>query len=46
MNFVILCWVTPTCVSELNIIGSDNGLAPGWYQAIIWTNAAILLITP
>ena len=28
------------------IIGSDNGLLPGRRQAIIWTNAAILLIEP
>ena len=26
------------------IIGSDNGLSPGRRQAIIWTNAGILLI--
>ena len=26
--------------------GSDNGLSPGWRQAIIWTNAGILLIGP
>ena len=32
------------CVSKLNIIGSDNGLSPGRRQAIIWTNAGILLI--
>ena len=32
------------CVSELTIIGSDNGLSPGHRQAIIWTNDAILLI--
>ena len=32
------------CVSELTIIGSDNGLSPGRRQAIIWTNAGILLI--
>ena len=31
-------------VTELTIIGSDNGLLPGWRQAIIWTNAGILLI--
>ena len=31
-------------VSKLNIIGSDNGLPPGWRQAIIFTNAGILLI--
>ena len=34
------------CVSELTIIGSDNGLSPGRRQAIIWTNAGILLIGP
>ena len=28
------------------IIGSDNGLSPVWCQAIIWTNARILLIWP
>ena len=34
------------CVSKLNIISSDNGLSPGWHQAIIWTNVGILLIGP
>ena len=34
------------CVNKLTIIGSDNGLSPGRCQAIIWTNAAILLIVP
>ena len=34
------------CVSKLIIIGSDNGLPPGRRQAIIWTNAGILLIRP
>ena len=34
------------CVSRLTIIGSDNGLSPGRRQAIIWTNAGILLIRP
>ena len=29
-----------------NIIGSDNGLSPARHQAIIWTNAEILLIGP
>ena len=38
--------VTHICVSKLNIIGSDNGLSPGRRQAIIWTNAGILLIGP
>ena len=32
------------CVNKLTIIGSDNGLSPGRRQAIIWTNAGILLI--
>ena len=32
------------CVSKLVIIGSNNGLLPGRLQAIIWTNAGILLI--
>ena len=31
---------------KLIIIGSDNGLSPGRRQAIIWTNAGILLIGP
>ena len=35
--------VTHICVTELTIIGSDNGLSPGRRQAIIWTNAGILL---
>ena len=48
------CWVlkvlthwrqdTYICVSKLTIIGSDNGLLPVQCQAIIWTNAGILLI--
>ena len=36
--------VTHICVSKLTINGSDNGLSPGRRQAIIWTNAGILLI--
>ena len=36
--------VTHICVSELPIIGSDNGLSPGRRQAIIWKNAGLLLI--
>ena len=32
------------CVGKLT--GSDNGLLPGRRQAIIWTNAGILLIGP
>ena len=38
--------VTHICVSKLTIIGSDNGLSPGRRQAIIWTNAGLLLIRP
>ena len=35
--------VTHISVGNLTIIGSDNGLSPGRRQAIIWTNAGILL---
>ena len=38
--------VTHICVSDLTSIGSDNGLSPGRHQAIIRTNAGILLIRP
>ena len=38
--------MTHICVCNLTIIGSDNGLSPGRRQAIIWTNAGILLIEP
>ena len=37
-------WVMHICVSKLTITGSDNGLSPDQRQAIIWTNAGILLI--
>ena len=49
---------SPQCVNSLcnegriyasvnyAIIGSDNGLSPARRQAIIWTNAGILLIGP
>ena len=52
-SYKATCWplsvthwgrVTHICVSVLTIIGSDNGLAPGRRQAIIWINAEILLI--
>ena len=36
--------MTHICVGKLTIICSDNRLAPGRRQAIIWTNAGILLI--
>ena len=32
------------CISDLTIIGPDNGLSPGPPQAIIRTSAGILLI--
>ena len=38
--------VTHICVGKLTIIGSDNGLSPGRRQAIFWTNAGILSISP
>ena len=34
------------CIGNLTTIGSDNGLSPDQRQAIIWTNAGILLIEP
>ena len=47
---LVACWpthwgpVTHICVGNLTIIGSDNGLSPGWRQAITWTNVGILSI--
>ena len=38
--------VTHICVSKLTNSGSDNDLWPGRRQAVIWTNAGILLIWP
>ena len=38
--------VTHIYVGNLTIIASDNGLSPERRQAIIWTNAGILLIGP
>ena len=38
--------MTHICVSKLTSIGSDNGLSPDRHQAIIWTNAGIMLIGP
>ena len=49
MGYHLTHWgrVTHLCISKLTIIGSNNGLSsPGWCQAIIWTNAGILLIQP
>ena len=38
--------VTHICVSELTIIGPDNGLSPSRCQAIIWIHAGIMVIWP
>ena len=38
--------VTHICISKLPIISPDNGLSPSRRQAIIWTNAGILLTEP
>ena len=38
--------VTHLCINKLNIIGSANGLSPGWHQVIFWTNAGILSTEP
>ena len=48
LDFKLTHWgrVTHICVSKLSIIGSDNGLSPDRCEAIIWTNAGILLIGP
>ena len=35
-----------SCVSKITIIGSDSGLTPSRHQAIICTNAGIVLIRP
>ena len=42
----IHCDAYSSFVSKSTIIGSDSGLSPGRRQAIIWTNAGILLIGP
>ena len=44
--FIFTHWgrMTHICVGNLIIIGSDNALSPGRRQAIIWTNAGLLLI--
>ena len=43
MNLTHWCQMTHICVSKIIIIDSDNGLSPGRWWAIIWTNAIILL---
>ena len=44
--FLLTHWgrVTHIFVSIWTIIGPDNGLSPGWRQAIIWTKSGIFLI--
>ena len=44
MNLTYWGRVTHRCASRLTITGSNNGLSHGPRQAIIWTNAGILLI--
>ena len=46
--FLLTHWgrVTHICVGNLTNIDSDNGLSPSRRQAIIWTNAGLLLIGP
>ena len=36
--------LTHICSNKLTIIGSDNGLLPGLYLAVIWISAEMLLI--
>ena len=48
LPFCLTHWgrLTHICVSKQTSIDSDIGLSPGRRQAIIWTNAGILLIEP
>ena len=53
LSFVLTCFrnppfnsLRPRYVGKSTIIGSDNGISHGRHQAIIWTNAGILLIEP
>ena len=48
VKYMLNHWGQETQISNgnLTIIGSDNGLSPGRRQAIILTNAGILLIGP
>ena len=45
-SFLLIHWsqMMHICISKFSIIGSDNGLSPSRSQAIIQTNAGILLI--
>ena len=48
MQWCLTHWgrVTHICVGKITIIVSNNGLLTERRQAIIWTNAGILLIVP
>ena len=48
LTAVLTHWgrATHICVGKLTIIGSGNGWSPGRRQAIVGTNAGILLIGP
>ena len=43
-DVTVYLWVLFKSLAYLTIIASDNGLPPSRRQAIIWTNAGILLI--
>ena len=40
--YVYICIYINIYVTDIAIIGSENGLSPGRHQAIIWTNTGIL----
>ena len=46
LEHILTHWsrVTHIWVGKLTSIGSDSGLSPGRREAIIWTNAGMLLI--
>ena len=44
--FIIEAWCSKLALVNWVIIGSGNGLAPVWCQAITWTNADSLSICP
>ena len=45
-NVCIFIGIYCTCVSKLTNIGQANALSSGQHQAIVWTNAGIILIGP
>ena len=45
-SYILACymwWMMHICISELTIIGSDNGFLPDGCQVIIWTSMGLLL---